>query len=461
MKQDQIREHNKRVKSEETWYEKLDSVFKPLSSLLNNPTGKVLYDYSLQPVVSAVKQTRPKSENKAPPVLDQSQSEMSRTNGSKRQKKKKNQNKNGKNGNNQEKKARAGTVNNNPVPMDNPSNYNPTLATVLASNVDNRNTLLAAPAAVGFRTEQTLNMRQSVIISGSEYYADVNSTGTGFTAFGIEINPGLASTFPWLSTVASAYEYYTMLDFCIELKPSSSSTNVGTVMLTYDWDMYDPLPTSKRTLMTYKPIISGSPWTYQCLEAPRNMLKAHNNGKLLVRSGAYQGDENLNDVCLAILGLQGVPAGYVGDIWLHYKVKLFGQQSIPEPTCWRLQGPDNGTLNPLDGSPTIIAGSVPWITIGSGTTLFFQCSGVYFIEWRQTNGDTISAMSMTLSGTGNAANVRNGFLVNTLATEAQVDYELNISTFSPPAPVVLTFAITCVSTGICSIRIMPYNSVLN
>jgi hypothetical protein len=75
------------------------------------------------------------------------------------------------------------------------------------------------------------------------------SGSTGFATTGFYMNPGQIATFPWLSTLAKQFEKYTVNSIEFYYKPlvSGFATNgqSGKVMLSFDYDASDTLPSSK------------------------------------------------------------------------------------------------------------------------------------------------------------------------------------------------------------------------
>ncbi len=315
----------------------------------------------------------------------------------------------------------------------------------------------SVPYQVGTQTTQYYNRGNSIVLSGYEFYSDVRSTGTGFTLIPVSINPGLASVFPWLSNIANAFEYYRFEQLCFEFKSGSASSTAGTIMMAIDMDCYDQFPQAKREMLTFKPSTTIPPWQTACLEMPRELLQTKNNGKLLIRSGSFNGDQNLNDLCNFYLAMQDVAANYVGDIWISYRVRLWGQQQTPIPPTAKFTASAGASVF---NNPVTSAGTATFFLINT-TSITIAASGCYMLTWRVTGATTLTAMSIAAAGTTASVQVLNATVINGAATAGQVDYEINIGTFDPLAPCVLTFTETAVANGASAVRIAPWNTYLN
>ena len=73
-----------------------------------------------------------------------------------------------------------------------------------------------------------------------EQIGDVFSPAAGAGAFHLDsypINPGLSSTFPWLSAVADAYTHYKIHGLTLEFHTSLPTTSAGRVYMGFDYDV--------------------------------------------------------------------------------------------------------------------------------------------------------------------------------------------------------------------------------
>lgn len=99
----------------------------------------------------------------------------------------------------------------------------------------------------------------AMCVTYKEYVGDVygNASGVTFANKGYSINPGLDGTFPWLSQLAQNYEEYEMKQLVWTYRSttsdigSSTTGQVGTVILATNYNPDQPLFSDKKTMMEY------------------------------------------------------------------------------------------------------------------------------------------------------------------------------------------------------------------
>lgn len=196
-------------------------------------------------------------------------------------------------------------------------------------------------------------MTQGVTVSHREYIKDVQSS-TGFKLEAFSINPGLSTTFPWLSKIAASFEEYRLDGMVVYLNSSSgasvASTNTGLGV----WGVvtvYDPSESvfqDKQQAENYIGCQSAVPSQSLChgIECkPRsNVLE-----KMYVRSGQIASTEDLKfydwgKFQVFTSGAQAVST--IGELWVSYKITFFkprlpsGGYTVPTDRY-------SGTINPL------------------------------------------------------------------------------------------------------------------
>lgn len=158
-----------------------------------------------------------------------------------------------------------------------------------------------------------------------EFFADVNGNATGvFTVQSFSVNPGQASLFPWLSTVANRFEKYRFRRLEIDYQPACSVTTVGTVMAAYDTDAADPAPTSKVQLMAYQNAARSAPWGRYSTHCP-----LVGQGDRYVRRGGVPQNTDIKTYDMATLFVaisSTAAAGQLGELYVEYDVDLMVPQ---------------------------------------------------------------------------------------------------------------------------------------
>lgn len=169
-----------------------------------------------------------------------------------------------------------------------------------------------------------------------EYIGDVFSS-TGFTIQGYYINPGLGSTFPWLSAVAGNYECYRIRGMLFEFKSMSSdalnSTNtaLGSIIMATQYNAASSNFASKQQMENYEFAQSCKP--SQCMlhyiECERG---ANPLSEQYIRVGSVPSGQSaqLYDIGQFFLATTGMQAANVnlGELWVTYDIELLKPKLI-------------------------------------------------------------------------------------------------------------------------------------
>lgn len=175
-----------------------------------------------------------------------------------------------------------------------------------------------------------------VILRHREYIMDVTASTT-FTNTTLDINPGISSTFPWLSQVAQAFELYRLRGLIFEFKSmssdavlsSSASSALGTVIMATQYNSLQGGFTSTLQMENHEFANASKPSCdfYHPVECKRSLIP---NSELYVRFGDVPsgGDIRLFDIGqfnIATTGMQNA-TGVIGQLWCTYEVELYQHQ---------------------------------------------------------------------------------------------------------------------------------------
>jgi len=180
----------------------------------------------------------------------------------------------------------------------------------------------------------------SVIIRHREYIGDVKATQV-FTVQSFPINPGLASTFPWLSQIAGSFEQFRMRGCLFEflstssdaLLSSSTSTALGTVNMATQYDVAHPPFTDKRSMLNHEFSNSSKPscsfiHPIECKKSRTPVTELYTRfGSVPAGSDPHLYD--LGNFQIATEGMQAT-GGVLGELWVTYEVELMKQQFFIE-----------------------------------------------------------------------------------------------------------------------------------
>jgi len=161
-----------------------------------------------------------------------------------------------------------------------------------------------------------------------EYIGDV----TGSSSFQLQsypLNPGVDSTFPWLSTVAQNYEEYKFHGLVFEFRTTSSEYNtstaaLGAVILATQYNASSANFTSKQQMENYDYAVSAKP-SLSIMHGVECARSTNVVNELYVRTGSvpYGQDIRLYDLGEFQLATAGMSTSYdVGELWVSYCVEL-------------------------------------------------------------------------------------------------------------------------------------------
>lgn len=250
-------------------------------------------------------------------------------------------------------------------------------------------TKLSVPAAKGSRiTTKTAHIKNSlggVRVQHRELYASISGNGipTGFQPLEREVNPGLDTTFAWLSKIASNYEKYEFhrLRFIFESEVGSETT--GRITQCLDPDASDSAPDSLQQMMSYLNASTSNVWASDTMEVPKSAIR----GVRFVRQGKPPNfsDIKMYDVGVFFVNDSSAPSqNYTGQLYVEYDVEFLSPQynqseDIFADSLCILNSPTGGlAVNILD-NPTVDGGLN--VNVVDSTTIEFCELGEYKIDF--------------------------------------------------------------------------------
>jgi len=167
-------------------------------------------------------------------------------------------------------------------------------------------------------------------INHREFIGDVSSPGSAFNLVQYSINPGLAASFPFLSTLTSAFEQYDIEGMVYEFKSTSgtavgsTNTALGVVIMATNYDVLDPPFASKVEMEAYQFATSTVPSAsvLHAIECARDK-SAMPISYVRTNTAPSNSDLRMYDHGLFQIATQGQQAACViGELWVTYSVKL-------------------------------------------------------------------------------------------------------------------------------------------
>ena len=172
--------------------------------------------------------------------------------------------------------------------------------------------------------------KRYVEVVHEEYIQDINSS-VAFTNTVFPINPGLPSTFPWLSTLCGGFEEYKFEQLVFQFRSTaanalnSTNTALGTVIGACNYNVTQSAFTTKQQMENYEYAVSGPPsctniYPVEC--NPKDNTLQH----LYIRTGSLGANQDLrfNDLGNFQIATQGSQAAAnIGELWVSYRVRLY------------------------------------------------------------------------------------------------------------------------------------------
>jgi hypothetical protein len=252
---------------------------------------------------------------------------------------------------------------------------------------------------------------RGVRIKEREYIGDVVGT-TLFTSNKYAINPGLNTTFPWLSQIAANFDQWEPHGIVFEYKSLSTNyaatTTLGAVILATDYQALDGTYYNKLQMEESDYSNSTRP-DDDCLHGIECSPKERNQNVYYVRNGPLSGTNNaaLNQYDLGQfqLATQGTAVATLGELWITYDISFYkknlftSQVGTPNLWCTFIGSGSGGFL----GSTYHSYGTLPVTYNNTLSTLTFPANiyvGFYLFTytWSNTGAVALTAPSLVANG---------------------------------------------------------------
>lgn len=323
------------------------------------------------------------------------------------------------------------------------------------ASVPKQQTVLAPSAIGSIMNEPTSGMRRPVQFLGrEEAVGPIVGTTTPFAIVAsYAINPGLSSLFPWMSTLAGAFNLYRFRKLRLVYKNSTSTSNTGVIVIGFNPDPNDAVPTSLAQIENYDTRLRITSWLEGYVDVPRCDLNRLN--KFIVRKSIVPGElatYDLGSIYIAASGNNSSSAT-VGELWIEYDLEFFSPVVDPSIIPY---GRDNTVYTQTTpvGFTSGNSLTIPWnsalvnpfgLTNASGS--FTGITGA-LIVYSQVSISTTAFTSGSLSILKNASTVISAFFPAPLPNAASGFATCNIEGYvSLIATDILTIAVNITGTG--------------
>lgn len=299
-----------------------------------------------------------------------------------------------------------------------------------------------------------------ILVKHTEFIADVRSLNVLGYIPGPKypINPGMAITFPWLSTIAKNYESYRFRKLCFHYETTSPSTFAGTVIYSVDFDAADEQPLTKADALACHLAERGAPWTSFSMPLDRSDLWKMT--QRYIRSGATLNNEDIKtyDVGNLWLSTDHATVGMVGELHVSYEIELMTPQPAGPPLGFKVVGGGGITNNNIFGTTPVKTGNLDvGVTNSPGNNLLtFNTAGEYILNLHLTGQTFLNIPTtnpvITTNATYSAATWVVASVVAPSVSQAMICYRIRANSGDD-------FKIDCTGLGTVTattVRISPY-----
>jgi len=268
------------------------------------------------------------------------------------------------------------------------------------------------------------------------------------------LNPGLATTFPWLANIAMNWERYRFNKLRFVYLPRCATSTNGSVSLIPDYDAADSAPQNEQVASSLQNMREDAVWKQLTIDLDPSSMHAIGPSKF-VRTGALQPNLDIKtydsgNLFVAVAD-NASPNIAFGKLWIEYDVTFMTPQLPTTGQNSVVIQPISGasSTNPL-GTSQVIVGPLGATVSGTSLTLSNLLPGAEYVFNNVSAGTGITAAPRLLSivdNLGNAVTLKNGpsNLFNAAAT-ASSSYSSFLAT---TATMVATLAATAttISSG--------------
>jgi len=190
----------------------------------------------------------------------------------------------------------------------------------------------------------------------------------------VNVNPGLDSAFPWLSTIAANYDQYEVHHIGYEYVPGLSAVTTGFFYSVPDYDVTDAYPLTPQQALNQLGTSSVAVWKEDSirLRVPAAMAVGP---RRFIRQANTMNDNRLSDVAVMHFFVSGFESEFLtAQVWVEYDISLYA----PQITVSRAQKHGAGTKSAMiaaltTSSPNLTPGasavtSLPVTNISSSMT---------------------------------------------------------------------------------------------
>lgn len=296
-----------------------------------------------------------------------------------------------------------------------------------------------------------------IVVKHQEYMVPVSGSVTELTTQ-YEINPGLVTSFPWLSGIAKNYESYSWKSLQFEYVPQVGTQTKGRIMMAADYDARDTVVSSYRRLGSMHGAVNGSIWSVVRLTCDASDLMKMKQRYVRTSAVPSGTDVKTYDALTLNVNVGGtVDTAIYGDIRVSYVIELITPQVESDEDYDYSKKISNlsATAAAPFGAGVSVTGGLD-IDVESDTQLRFKKPGEYLIAG-QMAGTGLPGTFPTWTGVLGNATLANKSQVTDGAAETSSWQQYLTVTAAPFVPIFATGAATL--SGL-TLRVSRYDTHL-
>jgi len=159
----------------------------------------------------------------------------------------------------------------------------------------------------------------------------VQGSATFAQSLSYVLQPGLSTTFPWVSTQAAQYEQYIIHSVSYQYIPITNTSSSGDIIMFCDYNPQDPAPldgTGETEAMDHPGAVCGSVWDTHVFHASTKLMHAIGPRKF-VRTVNIAGDPKTYDCGKFYLYTNNCADIPIGKLRVFYDIEFFCPQIRP------------------------------------------------------------------------------------------------------------------------------------
>lgn len=268
----------------------------------------------------------------------------------------------------------------------------------------------AAPAynvlSNGNQIPKFASTKQTNIVCHREYLGDIFGTA-GFNNTSYPLNPGISTTFPWLSSIAQNYQQYKFHGIIFEFRPLITDfvTNgaPGVVIMATNYNADVPIYTTKQEMENSEYAVSVKP-TRDLMHGVECATTQTVLSELYIRSGAVTSGQDLRlyDLGNFQFATQANPVQDLGELWVSYCVEFF-KPVLPSDVGGNILSAETNRTTATLANPlgSVVSGAFGTLdmTVTTDTISWTgQPGNKYFVAIVWNTGAATMAITKTLTG---------------------------------------------------------------